>query len=71
MVRGLGLEDLHHIYREEYLHAIELIRAQHDPGIEWNAFVEALFPALIGIFGLDVAGATDALAGDPPRRTGC
>ncbi|MBW3578871.1 MAG: hypothetical protein KY462_14250 [Actinobacteria bacterium] len=53
--QGVGVEDLPEIYREEYLHAVELTRAEHDPATEWDQFVEELWKALVPAFGLDVA----------------
>lgn len=53
--RGIGTEDLPEIYREEYLHAIELTKAEHDPATDWNQFVEELWRALVPAFGLDVS----------------
>ena len=54
MPRGLGVEDLPEIYRQEYLHAVEMAKAHHDPADEWDAFVELLWQALVPAFGLDV-----------------
>lgn len=53
--RGLGTADLPEIYREEYLHAIELTKAQHDPATDWEGFVDSLWKALVPAFGLDVS----------------
>lgn len=52
--RGIGLEDLPAIYREGYLYAIEIARAQHDPATDWEDFREYLWASLIRVFGLDV-----------------
>jgi hypothetical protein len=54
---GLGAGDLPEIYRAEYLHAIELVRAEHDPTTDWDRFVDALWSALVPAFGLDVVPA--------------
>jgi hypothetical protein len=54
VTRGLGVEDLPEVYREEYMHAVEIAKAIHDPGSDWDNFVEALWLALVPAFGLDV-----------------
>lgn len=54
VTRGIGVEDLPDVYREEYLHAVEIAKAIHDPGSDWDNFVEALWLALVPAFGLDV-----------------
>jgi hypothetical protein len=51
--RGFSLEDLPGIYREEYLYAVEVARAQHDPCLEWVKFSDTLWNYLIRVFGLD------------------
>lgn len=43
------------IYRAEYLHAIEMARATHNPCDDWEGFVEELWSGLVSAFGLDVA----------------
>lgn len=52
---GLSVNDLPEIYRVEFLHAIELVRAEHSPDVDWDGFVEALWEALVPAFGLDMA----------------
>ena len=64
---GLGVDDLPEIYRAEYLHAIELARAQHEPHSDWEGFVDALWGALVPAFGLDVA--RDDAGGQPSARS--
>ena len=39
--------------REEFLYAVEMARALHDPATEWNAFRETLWSFLIRVFGLE------------------
>lgn len=50
---GIGIEDLPSIYREGYLYAIEMARAQHDPSSDWEGFRETLWHSLIRVFGLE------------------
>ena len=50
----IGTDELPALYREEYEHAIELTRELHDPATDWDAFVQALWEALVPAFGLDV-----------------
>lgn len=54
VARGFDVEGLPDVYREEYLHAVEIAKAIHDPGSDWDNFVEALWLALVPAFGLDV-----------------
>jgi hypothetical protein len=73
---GLGVDDLNQIYRSEYLHAVEIIRQEHDPTEDWDGFVEALWQALVPAFGLDVETAAigevepDGLARGPSGSEG-
>lgn len=54
VAEGIGLSDLPAVYREEYLRAVEVARARHDPASDWDGFVEALWAVLVPAFGLDV-----------------
>ena len=49
---GIGADDLPAILREEYLYAIELARAKHNPSTNWEAFRYYLWEALVGVFGV-------------------
>lgn len=60
---GIAVEDLTQVYREGYLHAIEAARREHDPDIEWDAFCEQLWTALLRVFGVESATS-------PPRPQG-
>ncbi len=51
---GIGIEDLPGIYREGYLHAIEIARAQHDPSQDWEEFRETLWHSLVRVFGVEI-----------------
>ncbi len=53
---GIRTEDLPGIYREGYLHAVELARAQHDPSEDWEGFRETLWHSLIRVFGIEIDG---------------
>lgn len=52
--RGISIDDLPDIYREEYLYAVEMARGLHDPFLEWEEFTETLWRYLVRAFGLDV-----------------
>jgi hypothetical protein len=54
------IEDLPDIYREEYLYAVEMARAVHDPGAEWNEFTEVLWSYLSRAFGLSTPTPAEA-----------
>lgn len=54
--RGITVDDLPAIYRDGYLHSIEMARALHDPATDWDGFLEYLWGALIRVFGLDADG---------------
>lgn len=70
MDRGEGItsEDLPAIYREGYLHAIELARAQHDPSEDWEGFRETLWHSLVRVFGVDIDGPWPDDVPDPRGR---
>lgn len=53
--RGIRMDDLPDIYREEYLYAVEIARAMHDPHSDWEAFRETLWVYLTRVFGVDDA----------------
>ena len=44
--------------REEFLYAIEVARAQHDPATDWEGFRDTLWVYLIRVFGLQDPDAT-------------
>lgn len=50
--RGIGLEDLAGIQRDQFVHYLCLARATHDPD-DWPGFRHALVDALTAAFGLD------------------
>jgi hypothetical protein len=45
-------------YREEFLYAVEVARALHDPAEDWERFRDALWANLTRVFGID---ATDVI----------
>lgn len=49
---GIGVDDLAWIYRDEFVHYVELAHALGDPG-DWPRFQEDLLRALTAAFGLD------------------
>ena len=62
---GVGFDDLTGEFREEYLYAVELARAQHDPTTDWEAFRDTLWIYLMRVFGLDDPAAWPAGMPDP------
>lgn len=40
-------------YREEYLYAVEVARAQHDPATDWEGFRDVLWHHLMRVFGVE------------------
>jgi hypothetical protein len=40
-------------YREEFLYAVEVARALHDPAEDWDGFCEALWAHLTRVFGIE------------------
>lgn len=53
-LEGFDLRELPHVYRDEFLHAVECARARCDPARDWDGFVEELWRLLVPAFGLDV-----------------
>jgi hypothetical protein len=54
-------------YREEFLYAVEMARALHDPAEDWEGFRDALWANLTRVFGIDatdVAGPSLASEAD-------
>ena len=49
----IGLGDLTASCREEFLYAVELARAQHDPATDWEGFRDTLWAYLVRVFGVD------------------
>lgn len=52
-------------YREEFLYAVEVARARHDPATDWEGFRDTLWEYLARVFGVDVAD-PDTAGGAPP-----
>lgn len=44
-------------YREEFLYAVEIARAQHDPATDWDGFRDTLWEYLARVFGVDLTEA--------------
>jgi hypothetical protein len=44
-------------YREEYLYAVEVARALHDPAEDWDGFCATLWANLTRVFGIEDATA--------------
>lgn len=53
--------------REEYLYAVEMARALHDPATEWDGFRDALWSFLVRVFGLEDS---EAWPDDVPEPAG-
>jgi hypothetical protein len=53
--------------REEYLYAVEMARALHDPATDWDGFRDTLWAFLIRVFGLEDG---EAWPGDIPDPSG-
>jgi hypothetical protein len=62
---GVGCEDHMGACREEYLYAVELARAMHDPAADWEAFRDTLWAYLMRVFGIDDPTAWPAEMPDP------
>ena len=52
-----GLGDLPASCREEFLYAVELARAQHDPARDWEGFRDTLWSYLTRVFGVEDSAA--------------
>jgi hypothetical protein len=67
----VGLGDLDSVVREEFLYAVEVARAQHDPSADWEGFRETLWSYLSRVFGVDLAadGRGAGGADEPPTPT--
>jgi hypothetical protein len=50
-------------YREEFLYAVEVARALHDPAEDWKGFREALWTHLTRVFGIEDPASMPDLAG--------
>jgi len=59
------LDDLPDVCREEYLYAVEVARALHDPGQDWEGFRDTLWSFLARVFGIDDAGSWPLGLPDP------
>jgi hypothetical protein len=53
-------------YREEFLYAVEVARALHDPAEDWEGFCEALWAHLTRVFGIEES---TAVLGDVVSRS--
>lgn len=49
--RGVGSGDLHQLRRELFIGALEVARADHDPGREWESFAEVAWREAALAFG--------------------
>jgi hypothetical protein len=61
---GIGVEDLAWIYRDQYVHYVQLAHALGDPA-DWTHFRDDLLRALTAAFGLNPSNAGGGLA---PRQ---
>jgi hypothetical protein len=50
-------------YREEFLYAVEVARALHDPAEDWEGFREALWTNLTRVFGIEDPASMSDFAG--------
>ena len=68
----VGTEDLFDgdpdAYREEFLYAVEVARAQHDPATDWDGFRDTLWVYLTRVFGVEDPAAEPAVL--PPADDG-
>lgn len=51
---GVSAEDIPEILWQEYVHAIEVARALHNPADDWEQFRETLWNYLIRVFAVDL-----------------
>ena len=65
-LRGVGVEDLAWIHRDQFVHYTELAHSLSDPR-DWPRLREDLMQALTAAFGLD-AGNTSGARLTPPQR---
>lgn len=68
--RGISIDDLPGIYREEYLYAAEMARGLHDPATEWESFRDTLWNYVVRAFGLRAETVTLDGSWDEPPTTG-
>jgi hypothetical protein len=58
-------------YREEFLHAVEVARALHNPAEDWVGFRDTLWTNLTRVFGIDdLSAQPDPLDADLAAGTG-
>ena len=65
-------------YRQEFLYAVEVARAQHDPATDWDGFRDTLWVYLMRVFGVEDPAAEpgglppsdDGAGGDPRAVSG-
>jgi hypothetical protein len=50
-------------YREEFLYAVEVARALHDPAEDWEAFRDVLWANLTRVFGIEDPASLPGVAG--------
>lgn len=54
---GVQLEDLPELLYDDFVQALYVIRAEHDPAEDWPGFVRALWPQMVALFdAYEVAG---------------
>ena len=66
----IGLGDFAASCREEYLYAVELARAEHDPATDWEGFRDTLWAYLVRVFGVDDPATCPPAAPDPDDGPG-
>lgn len=47
---AVDVDDIPRLLYEEFVQALYVIRAQHDPVDDWEGFVEALWPQMVALF---------------------
>ena len=57
-------------YREEFLYAVELARAEHDPATDWEGFRDTLWSYLTRVFGVEDLSAWPPGFPDPAQGPG-
>ena len=65
-----ALGDLPASCREEFLYAVELARAQHDPATDWEGFRDTLWSYLTRVFGVEDSSAWPPGFPDPEDGPG-
>jgi hypothetical protein len=57
-------------YRAEYLYAVEVARALHDPATDWEGFRDVLWQHLMRVFGVDDLAAWPSALPSPDEGPG-